>query len=370
MHNIQISYPQNIIFGENSIEQIGESIPENLQNNVLIVSGKHSIQSGLVAQIAKKFKNTQIYSDIPPEAPLEGVQKLVNFAKTKKITAICAIGGGSVIDSAKCAAAIIPLEGSVKDYFYAKKTISKKGLFFVAVPTTAGSGAEITKNSVLKDTETEIKQSIRHITMIPDIAIIDPILTLSCPKKLTAACGMDALTQAIESYTTVKANSITKSLASCAVKKIYNNLNECCNTPSAICARTEVAEGSLLSAMAFSQSGLGAVHGLAHPIGSKWNIPHGEICSILLPHILELNSTVSDTEYSELGIQCNATSTKGFIDNIKKLSKEIGISNNLKCYSTDKNDIDFIIKNSRSNSMSGNPRFISDNEIVTLLEKL
>lgn len=163
-------------------------------------------------------------------------------------------GGGSAIDAAKTAAALMRQEGSVADYFYGRRKIGGKGCFFAALPTTAGTGAEITPNAVLTDPDTGIKQSIRHDTMFADIAIVDPELTWDCPPGVTAASGFDALTQGIESYLSKKANVASEALALKAAADVFTMLLPAVRE-SVLPARTMVAEGSMLAAMAFAQSG-------------------------------------------------------------------------------------------------------------------
>jgi alcohol dehydrogenase class IV len=206
--------------------------------------------------------------------------------------------------------------------------------------------------------------------MVPDVAIIDPVLTLSASPALTAASGLDAYTQAVESYISLNANETTKALALKAVRLIFNNLRQACNEPDNIEFRKGMAEGSMISAMAFSQSGLGAVHGLAHPIGSLLKIPHGITCAILLPHILKWNKPESEEEYSELAQSCNAKTSEEFIAKTIALCSELGIPEGFKNNGLEEKHFDFILKNCRSNSMKTNPRQMEDNDVLNLLNKL
>jgi len=275
-----------------------------------------------------------------------------------------------VIDAAKAAAAIIPLDGETSDYFYNKKSITGQGLFFAALPTTAGTGTEATPNSVLTDPETEIKKSIRHDNMFPNLAIIDPELTYSCPRDLTAHSGLDALTQAIESYISRDANSVSKALAAKATQLIFNALPIVCADLKNQSARNDMAEGSMITALAFAQSGLGSVHGLGHPIGSKLHVPHGLCCAVLLPKILRWNQDFCSEALNKLALSCGCANGNDFITQIEKLCKNLGIPDNFREFGISSDIFPFVLKNCRSGSMRSNPRHFEDNEILEILESL
>jgi 1,3-propanediol dehydrogenase len=403
--NYQLNYPNKIIFGNDSSCQLPELIPPG--SKVMLVTGKSAVKSGLAEKFmgllregrwtsgggyptkegeeTEKSSNHKILKSpnhkMPrrvidatgttlPEPPLENVNQLIELGRREAVTAVVAIGGGSTIDAAKAATAIIPFSGTTEEYFNGERELTAKGLFFAALPTTAGTGAEITKNSVLTDKEGKVKKSIRSPFMVPDLAIIDPILTITMPPALTAASGLDALTQAIESYTSSSANSITKTLAKSAVGKIMNSLLHAFQNGGEITHRVNMAEGSLLSAMAFSQSGLGAVHGLAHPIGSLLGLAHGLTCSIILTPIMRWNEPVCGKSYNELAEACRLKDAKALIAEIVKLCKLMNIPDNLKEVGLKEKHFPFILKNCRSNSMRCNPREISDKEVIKILKSM
>lgn len=377
--NFTLLYPETIIFGENSMKQLSELLPETAR--VLLIAGKSTESSGIIESVRSQLDGrfvVEAVGTVVPEPPLECVDAVVELGRQNAVTAVVAVGGGSVIDAAKVAAAIIPEDGNTADYFYGKRQIDQKGLFFAALPTTAGTGAEITKNAVLTDSEAKIKKSIRSPYMVPDAAIVDPLLTLSMPPHVTAASGLDAFTQALESYTSSDANSVTRPLAKLAVSKIFANLAAAYHNGDNMEKRSEVAEGSLLSAMAFSQSGLGAAHGLAHPIGSLLKVPHGVACSILLKPVMEWNSAVCIADYAELATACglgnpgdsNEELTKKLVDAIGELCEEMAVPANFADYSLAREHFPFILKNCRSRSMECNPRPMSDEDVMNFLENL
>ncbi|OGV40072.1 MAG: hypothetical protein A2020_13820 [Lentisphaerae bacterium GWF2_45_14] len=366
-----LNYPSEILFGNGRIQELHEKLPKNAKK-ILLVTGKHAENTGLVNEIIKMLPSRDViaHCGISPEPPLNEVDILIKKGRENKSDAVIAVGGGSVIDAAKTAACLIPKEGLTEDYFYNRREIKEKGLFFAAIPTTAGTGAEITRNAVLTDPSAGIKQSIRHNTMVPDLAIIDPLLTLSNPPVLTAFSGLDAYTQAIESYVSKNACSISKSLALCAINKIYHNLPTAFMFPGNIGARLQMAEGSMITAMAFAQSGLGAVHGLAHPIGSLLKVPHGAACSILLVPILKWNLPACETEFAKIGRAIGFENAEDFIEKTVELQEKLGIPVTFTSYGLKEEHFDFILKNCRSNSMKLNPRHMEDSDITRILEEL
>jgi alcohol dehydrogenase class IV len=222
---------------------------------------------------------------------------------------------------------------------------------------------------VLTDAASKIKKSLRHKTMTPDVAIVDPELTLSCPKALSAASGLDAFIQAFEGYTNPLANAATQALSAKACAKIFRNLERVCEKPDALDARTEMAEGSMLSAMAFAQTGLGAIHGLAHPVGSLLHVPHGVSCAILMPYVMAWNLPLCRDAYGDLAKACGLDSAEDFVRESAALAGRLGVPSDLKPYGLRREHFPFIVKNCRSASMASNPRPMDDDAVESLLSK-
>jgi alcohol dehydrogenase class IV len=368
--NYNLYFPGKIIFGAGSIEKLATEL--NVKDKILLIVGKHAKDLGLLGRVNKILTDFEIvtFCGVQAEVPLDVVDEIIKLGRETKPSAVIAIGGGSVIDAAKAAAALIPLEGKTSDYFYNKKSIPGKGLFFAALPTTAGTGTECTPNSVLSDPETDIKKSIRHDTMFPDVAIIDPELTYTCPRNLTAYSGLDALTQAIESYVSLGANTVSKALAAKATTLIFKALPKLCANLEDHNERKLMAEGSMLTALAFAQSSLGAVHGIGHPLGSKLHVAHGLCCAILLPKILKWNQACCAEALDELAIICDCPNGNDFIKKIEKLCKDLDIPDNFRDFSISSAIFPFVVKNCRSGSMRSNPRHFEDDEIIKILESL
>ncbi len=366
-----LTYPAEIAFEPGGALKLAGKLTRF--KRILLVPGTHFAKTEQFREILRSLSGFGIHTEsgIQSEPPLEDVDRVAEAGRAFRAEAVIAIGGGSVIDCAKAAAALIPLEGYCADYFSGKKEIPGKGLFFAALPTTSGTGAEITNNSVLTDTATRIKKSLRHPSMTADLALVDPLLTMSCPPALTAASGLDAFVQAFESCTSQKASSATRALACAAIRKIYGSLEKACRYGSDVVARSEMAEGSLLSAMAFSQTGLGAIHGLAHPIGSLLHVPHGRSCAILIPPVVSWNMSACGNEYASIAKECGmGDSSEDFLKACLDLCRKLGIPAGFSEYGLNESHFDFIVKNCRSASMKLNPRPMSDDDVRALLGKL
>lgn len=369
--NTVYTFPHKTIFGSGASLTLADELPAGAR--LLVVVGKTVAASPFARKVLTGISafTAGTGTGIPAEPPLDSVDELIALGRELNVNGIVALGGGSVIDAAKAAAALIPLKGSVADYFSGAKEIPGKGLFFAALPTTAGTGAEATNNAVLTDPATKIKKSLRHPSMVADVAVVDPDLTLTCPPALTAASGLDAFVQAFESFTSPKASALTRALSAEAVRKIFAALEPAYRQPENLRFRTEMAEASMLSGLAFAQTGLGAVHGIAHPVGSLLGVPHGLACAILMTPVMEFNMPVCDELYADLADRCFIGSdAKTFIRTAEELAEKLGVPKNLRSYHLQRTDFDFIIRNCRSASMKQNPREMSDADVAAILEKL
>lgn len=374
-----LDLPRKVLFGISAIDKLPKELPETAKN-ILLVAGNHLVKNGIADQLKEDLcdadKTVTIISGIAAEPPLEDVDKVIRAGRESQADAVVALGGGSVIDTAKAAAAIIPREGLCADYFSGEKTITEKGLFFAAVPTTAGTGAEMTKNSVLTEVETKVKKSLRSPFMTADLALVDPNLTFTCSPELTAASGLDAFVQAVEAYTNPAAGPYSKALAMTALVKIASNLERAYKEPDNIAARSDMAEGSMLAGMAFAPCGLGAVHGLAHPIGSLLHVPHGIACAILMPYVFEFNVPEAEEDYAILAYTLGKTGctyaevAAAFVQETKRLAKALNVPETFRDYGLKEEHFPFIVKNCRSASMKANPREMSDEQVIELLRKL
>ncbi|MFX1380246.1 MAG: iron-containing alcohol dehydrogenase [Promethearchaeota archaeon] len=285
-----------IIFGTGKLIELYNIIPK-FGNNILFVIGGNSLkQSGKWNEIRTNLekKSINFYSvSIGGEPSPTVIDNIVSEHRDKNLNLIIGIGGGSVTDAGKAISAMLTKDDSVKNYLegVGNKIHDGKKIPYIAIPTTSGTGSEATKNAVISELGSEgFKKSLRHDNLIPNISIIDPELMISCPRSISAACGMDAFTQLLEAYVSAKANPITDALAYSGMKHIGENILRACSTEASnVNVRACMAYGSLMSGIVLANAGLGIVHGLASPIGGYFNIPHGVICGTLLAEATKVN---------------------------------------------------------------------------------
>lgn len=285
----QFSSLPEILFGEGVRSELPQAAMK-IGKRVLLLTGSSSIHnsghgdeiiSGLKA--AKLLLDHEIIAHEPSPSLIDGI---VERYRVSGVDVVVAVGGGSVMDAGKAVSAMIPVEGSIKDYLegVGEKKHPGSKIPFIAMPTTSGTGSEMTKNAVISEVgEQGFKKSLRHDNFIPELAIIDPEMMLSCPAGLTAAAGMDAFTQLLESYVSSQANPMTDALALQGLKQIKKYLLRAyLEGEQNIEARSGMALAAMFSGITLSHAGLGLVHGFASPLGGFYHIPHGVACGSLM----------------------------------------------------------------------------------------
>mgnify|MGYP001090198003 CR=1 FL=1 len=280
-----------IIFGNGALKRVQEIAPE-FGKTTLIVGGCGSVpMDGLLAILDGSRIKYEIFR-IEKEPCVRKIQAGLKLAQSAQCDFVIAYGGGSVIDAGKAIAALMTNPGDLMDYLEVigrGQKIPNQAAPMIALPTTAGTGAEVTRNAVISSPEHHVKVSMRSPKMIPTVAIVDPELTLTMPPSVTASTGMDALTQVIEAYTSRKANPITDVIAREGIIRGARSLLTAYQHGEDLEAREDMALTSLFGGLALANGGLGAVHGFAGPIGGMFNAPHGEVCASLLPFVIKAN---------------------------------------------------------------------------------
>lgn len=292
-----------IITGPGALKELG-SVTSELGRRAILVSGGGSLEKAGNLDLAREALNSagvelEEHAGVKGEPDLAIVTLLRGRMREGRCDAVVAIGGGSVIDAAKAAAGLVNEPAPAREY-QTGRSVTKPGVPLIAVPTTAGTGTEVTPNAVITDPEGPRKVSIRGPTMFPHAAIIDPEMLLSLPPKVTAESGMDALVQATEAHVSRKANPISEALSLQAVKLLARGLLRSYEDASDLDARTNCAHGALMSGMALSSARLGVVHGLAHPVGARTKLPHGLVCAVLFAPSIRLNVKSAGARYAEL----------------------------------------------------------------------
>lgn len=296
MPSFTFSRMPRIIFGAGTFERLSEIIRQFGTTALIITGGKSLAKSGRLESLLEALKKNKINSfhySLSGEPSPEFVDKIVSEVSRSTVDVVAAIGGGSPIDAGKAISAMLGKGESVTQYLegIGNKIHDGSKVPFIAVPTTAGTGSEATSNAVLSKVGAEgYKRSLRHDNLIPDLALIDPMLAISCPADITAACGMDAFTQLMESYLSPLSSPITDDLAISGIRRIKDNLLSVCSDGAQdVNARAELAYASFLSGVTLTHAGLGVVHGFASPIGGFFNIPHGVVCGTLIGAATAMN---------------------------------------------------------------------------------
>lgn len=295
-----------IISGKNSIDNIPAELNFFNSKRPLLISDSVLNKIGTVDKIVKATENDEIkigfkYTDVPQDSDLEVINRLCKIYKENNCDSIVAVGGGSVIDTAKGVRMLI--SQNIEDINELMgNEILKYGVHvpFIVIPTTAGTGSEVTLVAVIEDKIKKVKMEFISYFLLPDVAILDPQMTMSLPKKATASTGMDALCHAIESYSCIQKNPMSDSYAISAISLIRDNLFKVIENGNDAEARLNMANASLMAGVAFSNSMVGLVHAIGHSLGAVCHVPHGDAISILLPYVLEYNLDVCKNEYANL----------------------------------------------------------------------
>jgi len=336
----------------------------------------------LVANLAEAGVTAHAFEQVPPEPTYDAADAAAAFTRWASADVVIGLGGGSAMDVGKVAAFLAPTQLSIRS-LYDKVPVDRKGLPYVAIPTTAGTGSEMTLNSVFIDPVSQLKSSVRGEALLADLVICDPEVTLTAPQHVTAYCGIDAFAQAVEAYVSTGATAFTDAVSRDAAVRIAANIRSAYTDGTNRAARTEMLLGSAMAGMALANARLGAVHGIVHPVGSLYSIAHGLGCAILLPHVMRFNSeqvydgaSVTLSKYASiaygLGLvepgtdQCEAADA--LIEHVEQLNSCLGIPRHLGGLGLRREDFPQLVERSMpSGSLAHNPRQVSSPDVVTIL---
>lgn len=285
--------PEKIVFGAGSIQTAGAEISK-LGEKALVVTGRNSTKkSGALPLLEESLREASIgytiFDDVNPDPDVGTVERGREIALKEKCDVVVALGGGSAMDAAKAIAMLVTNAGSIADYEGAVPQ-KKSSLPFVAIPTTAGTGSEVTRYSVITDTERNIKMLLASPGMLPTVAILDPELTITMPSHITAATGFDALTHAIEAYISKKATPMSQMYSIEAITRICRSITEATYAAHNMKAREDMLFGQMCAGIANNNSSVALVHAMSRPMGAHYGIPHGLANAILLPAVMKYNA--------------------------------------------------------------------------------
>lgn len=372
MENWQFYVPTQIEYGWGRIKQIETTV--NLLNgqHIFFVTGKgFSIQSGLLGKITALLPEKTIvtFSEIEENPSIETVDRGAAMCRENGCDMVIGLGGGSALDAAKAIAMLQNNPGSIREYLDQKRVCQEKGLPMIAIPTTSGTGSEVTPFAVITDKIKQSKPAIAPRQLFPDIAFVDPELTVTMPKALTAASGLDALCQAIEGFWSTRANSSTRALSFQGIVLVMRNLENACLTKEKT-AVSNMSTASLLTGIQMANIGNTAIHPLSYPFTTDFGISHGFACAVFLPAFLRFNAPVVSEIFTDLLNVLNLKSVEQLADQIDALMQRLNAPRRLGEWGVKSNQLPEIVKRGIGKSTDWNPIPLTQLDIVGICEQI
>ncbi|GAE35860.1 iron-containing alcohol dehydrogenase [Halalkalibacter akibai] len=371
---------KKLITGKDGLKQLKSEVERLKIKRPLIVTDEILTKIGTVNLVEKELSevNYQCYTGVKPEPEIALVEECALVVKRGMHDGLIAVGGGSAIDIAKAVAVFITNGGRIEDYF-GTNLVAKAGLPLIAIPTTAGTGSEVTNIAILSDKQEQVKKGIVSPYLLPDVALVSPEMTVSMPKSVTAASGIDALVHAIEAYLSVRASPVTDALALYSMKMIAINLPKAFANPNNLEAREAMITASLMAGTSFGNAGVGAVHALAYPLGGRYNLSHGVTNALLLPYVMESNQISCFERFVDIGQALGITTSdltteeaaEAAIMKMKRLCAYVEIPTSLKDFGVPEEDIpQLAIDASKiTRLLDNNPRKLSVKDIEVIYRR-
>ena len=372
-----------IIFGPGTIQQVAP-LAAGMGKRLCIVTGSSAERAKSILEQLNEQRIEYVTLGVTGEPTIDTAKNGIELARNAESDFVISIGGGSVIDTGKVIAAMLTNGGQLEEYLEvvgAGKPLSRPAAPHIAIPTTAGTGAEVTRNSVLGVPEHKVKVSMRSPLMLPHIAVVDPVLTYSMPPSVTACTGLDALTQLIEAYTSKNSNPLTDGICREGLRRAGRSLKRAYEDGGDKVAREDMAIASLFGGLGLANAKLGAVHGLAGPLGGMIAAGHGAICAGLLPFVTEANiralqNRLPDSKalarYEQTAQLITGRATAQVADGIKwifEIYKSLEIQPLAKLGLKQQDLPTVAVKAQKSSSMKGNPIELTEDELLEILKK-
>ncbi len=373
---------KKIIIGKGCLENISQEIKEMNCKHIVVITDPGIIKSEVIKPLIKILENNglnfEIFDKVQADPDYNIVYDALEVCEKVKADLIIGIGGGSSMDIAKVTSVLLSNRENIKNYF-GVNLLTNPGIKKILIPTTAGTGSEVTPIAILSDEEEKLKKGIVSPYLYPELVILDPELTVGLPPEITAATGMDALIHAIEAYTSINANEISDMFAVKAIEYIYPNIRTAYSNGSNIEAREKMLTGSMLAGISFANAGVTAVHAFAYPIGAEFHIPHGIANTIMFPYVMEFNLIGNLRKFSNLA-QLFGENTYGlsereagikFVQAIKTLASDLNVPQKLSQYGVKHEHINDLAKGAMkvTRLLKNNPRYINYSDAVTIYEK-
>jgi len=379
--DFQFNVPTRIAFGMGKINELGHRVNEFGGSKVLVVTDKGLIQYGVAQKVFDVLEQAGVdyvvYDKTKPNPRDTDCMEAYHFARQEGVDLLIGLGGGSSMDTAKAVGTLLSHGGSIQDW-YGLNTLQHAITPTICIPTTAGTGSEVTFFSVITDTSTNLKMNILDVHVAPVLALLDPELTLTLPSSVTASTGMDALTHAIEAYTCNIAEPITDALALYAMDMIITNLPKAVHDGTDLEARKNMLMGSLIAGIAFGNSDVGGVHCMAEALGGLYDTPHGVANSILLPYVFEYNIPSNPAKHAvvaeRLGVirqgQSDEELAKEGVVRLMQLAETVGIPKMRDLHNINPADFPYLAEGATKNvSAPSNPRPATQEDYLELFHK-
>ncbi len=380
MQTFVFQAPTQLIFGPGALAQLVEATT-GLGERVLAVSDPGVAAAGIldrvVAPLRASGRHTEIATDVEPNPSVETVERALDAYRRAGCRWVLAVGGGSAMDVGKAVALLAAHPGSIRDYEGIGK-VPGPTVPLVCVPTTAGTGSEVTVFTVITDRQRKFKMTIGSSHLLPRVAVCDPELTVSMPQPLTAATGMDALTHAVECYTNTVYHPVAKALAMEAIRLIGGALRRAYANGRDLSARTQMLLASTMAAMAFARTRLGNVHAMSHPVGAHFDVPHGMANALLLPYVMDWNlpgcldtfPTVAEALGEDVRGLSPRAAAEVAVDTVRQLARDLSIPERLRDVGVTRDGLAAMTDDAmKSGNVQVNPRATNRDEMLALFER-
>lgn len=372
MFEFQVS--PRILFGRDRASEL-EGVLDNLgSRRALVVTDKGLVAAGVLRRVIPPKLDGRVitYDAVKPDPALDQIDEIAEFASSEAVDCIIGVGGGSSIDCAKAVIARLSVTGAMRDFAGPFALQGKLGsaLPFVAVPTTAGTGSEVTKVAVITDLETKRKLGFMAAELLPRVAILDPALLAGTPRHIAAWSGLDALTHAIEAFVGKRANAFSDGMAREAIRLIGEHLTSFVADGSDVRASAGMMAASCMAGIAFGHASVGLVHAIAHPIGTHFHVPHGLACGILLPHVTRFSMPGNADRFAEIHelLKAGKSGESDLAAYLLGISDSVGLPRSLTSLGYDVQPSNVVIAEARMQPFySNNPRAADDQDIANII---
>lgn len=374
--------PEVVYLGKGAIENLSKEVKKYNANRVLLITDPGVQKAGLDKQVIEAIEKggaqVEVFAEVEAEPSTDTVDRVGQLVRENGYQLLVGLGGGSPMDVTKGASVLATNGGSIKDYV-GIELIPQRGIPTILIPTTSGTGSEVTQNAIFAFKDEQVKKGIVSQYLLPKVAIVDPMLTLSCPPHITAATGVDALVHAVESFTALKATPHTDIYALEAIRLISASLRTAVSNGSDLETREKMAMGSFFAGISLANAGVGAVHALAYPLGGKFHVSHGVSNALLFAPVMEFNcisnlakfARVAEAMGEPVAGKSNREAAMLAVKAVRELVEDVGIPKSLRDVGVSESDIEFLTLSAEKQTrlLTNNPRVMTRKDIENIYRK-